>query len=163
MPITWHGGLEAFVTRLPEEFWDQGEHALPEAGRAVYELILGELRRDVERTPGFGVVEMLLAERVAFLYSHIRGREAAAPTDDGEGNQHGFAHDRAYKETLQLWRDMALSLRKAGAEERDDEEIRKHVLEAVTRTISSVLETFPEDEATALRERFAMAFEEVDF
>lgn len=146
---------------LPDDFWDLRDGAIEDEGlRALHADVVRELRADAAATPGFGALEALMLERVAFLYIYIRDREAAAASGP---MPHGFAHDRAYKETLQLWQGMAAGLQKQGAKSKDDAEVRQHVLDAVTRTISAVLDTFPPEEATALRERFALAFEDADF
>lgn len=122
---------------LPPEFWTQPEALIQDDSlKLVYAEISRRMREDlrVMKTPT--TLEYMLAERVTALYMHIRQKETTS----------SFAHDRAYKETMQLWVQMAAQLRVHDSKAADDPEIiRRQVLKDVARAITRVTSEMPED------------------
>jgi hypothetical protein len=70
----------------------------------------------------------------------------------------GFAHDRAYKETLQLYFQMAETFKKLGGETLDKEKMMDAAMEKVAETINSVIDALAPELAEKLKPAFADAF-----
>lgn len=122
---------------LPPEFWTQPEALINDpALKLVYAEISRRMRDDLRsmRTPT--TLEYMLAERTTALYMHIRQKETAS----------AFAHDRAYKETMQLWVQMATQLRAHDSKNSDDPDaMRRQILKDVARAITRVTSEMPEE------------------
>jgi len=106
---------------FPSEMWVLSEAVTDEPGfKLLHTQIIARLRDEI---PGIenDTLGLMLLERVVTLYVTIRSKEA----------KKSFAHDRAYKETLQLWAQMSGDLRKGrGAD--------AAVTSAVTNTVSDI-------------------------
>lgn len=142
------------ANHLPDDFWALPEDAVSEAKRQIYNTLVERMRDEFAEMPGYGVLEQMLIERVCYLYIHIKDKESSTIGTEG-----GFAHDRAYKETLQLWQSMAGDVRKAKTVVVDADQIRDVILQHVNETMQSVLDSFHPDVAAGLRVKFAEAFE----
>lgn len=118
----------------------------------VFPDILARMTAEVKER-GATVPELLLVERVAFLYTWIHDRERLGDK--------GFIQQRNYKEILKLWTDMLAQLQKTYARA-DVELLRDEILDGVVDTIEKVIAklTFltPEQRATVLDE-FVLAFD----
>lgn len=143
---------------LGDEMWTVVEGSITSpAMQRLYTTLVTQIHGELTRTPGAGVIEAMIAERVVFVYVYLRDREARV------GEEGGFAHDRQHKEHNQLWHTMAVSLSKMSTAAKSDEQIRKHVLQEVVKHILAAIETFPKDSRMAIVERIEMAFADVDF
>jgi hypothetical protein len=122
---------------LPPEFWTQPEALIQDpALKLVYAELSRRMREDLRLVKVPTTLEYMLAERTTALYMHIRQKETTS----------SFAHDRAYKETMQLWVQMASQLRQHEAKASDDPEaIRRQVLKDVAKAITQVTTEMPED------------------
>ncbi len=147
---------------FPAEFWAQPQVIVrDEPLKLMYAELVARLKEEAEAIPGFGVVETMMMERVALLYCHIRQKEALADRPGRtESTNSGFAHDRAYKETMALWFQMAGELRKVrGGLSADPEKVRAEVMGEVAERIRDVLQSMPDIEsALQLQTKFAEAF-----
>ena len=136
---------------LPPEFWTQPEGLIKdEALKLVYAEVARRIREDLRLVGEPSTLEYMLAERVTALYMHIRQKEV---TDS-------FAHDRAYKETMQLWVQMASQLQSAssgGKKGVDPEAIRMQVLKETAAAIKKVTREMPEDLGRSVRDQLMVA------
>lgn len=136
---------------LGTAFWALPEGAVPdESLQLIYASLYKGLLDEFSDVPGFGVLEQMSIERACFLYVHIRGKEMT----------NGFANDRAYKETLQLWTQMVVDLRKLKGAAVESDRIKDAILTTVDDTIQTVLNSMHPDVADGLRNKFADAFQE---
>lgn len=141
---------------LPANMWELPAEAIEnEQYRVLFTEISARLRSEMSEVPGFGVLQEMMVERIAFLYVWLRDREARGLDATLAG--------RNYKETMQLWVSMAASLHKDARTSVDREEIRAHIIKGVMVTLNGVMDTMHPDVADGLRERFAGAFENADF
>lgn len=137
---------------LPNEFW-----ALPDATidtdalQLIYAEITARLREESIKRGVTGTLEMMMAERIAFLYTWIRDREASG----------GFEQDRNYKELLQLWNQMAVSFQKTQIV--DYESMRDALIQHVAATIQGALEDVDPEVASAVSSKITEAFETAEF
>lgn len=128
---------------LPAEFWEQPEALIAQDSlKLVYAEVARRLREDLREWGTPSTLQLMLAERTAALYIHMRQKESSAE---------GFANDRAYKETIQLWVQMASQLGKTSKGDVDPEEIRRTVLKEVARAIKNVTKDMPADLGRTVR------------
>jgi hypothetical protein len=140
---------------LPSQFWDLNTALVTDENmRVIYQTLVSSLRDELSDLPGYGVIYEMRIERTCYLYVYIRSKEA---TDTG------FANDRAYKETMQLWDAMAdkLSSHKIGAP--DTEVIKGRILRGVSAAMNGALDKMHPDVAFNLRKTFADAFAAAEF
>lgn len=133
---------------LPAEFWSQHPEAL---GDEALQLIYAEVSQRLKNeNPDADTLELMLIERVAFLYVHIRNKE----------NKKLFAHDRAYKETLQLWGAMAADLRKRRERVSDVREITERILAQVQVAVDVAVDHLPAEQAKVFQSHLLEAFDQ---
>lgn len=133
--------------KLPVEFWTQPETLLTDpAIQLIYSEVTARLRAELDEVTGAGVLEQMQAERVSTLYCYIRQKE----------NKHQFfANDRAYKETMQLWFQVAGDLQKAKHRPVDPDEVRLQIVSHIAGVLDEVLvDVSP---AVAMKLRTALA------
>lgn len=119
------------IAPLPTSFWSQPTEALGnESLNLIYAEVCARLRSELIDSDLAGVMEMMLAERAAFLYCHIRNKEQNA----------GFANDRAYKETLQLWREIIKDLRTAKYQNEERTDLLALAIATLTDAVNHALE-----------------------
>lgn len=121
------------ATPLPEEFWTQPLQNVEPALQLVYTEVQTRLR---EENPEADTLELMMIERVAFLYVHIRHKET----------KRLFDNDRAYKETMQVWTQMAAELRKERVRQETVENAKEAILDAVHTALGASLNSLPEHE-----------------
>lgn len=139
------------VANLPKEFWSQPAEAIKDEGlRDLYTQVVEEMRAEIDGKPGFGMLEVMMVERVVYLYFRIRDKEAAGAE--------GFDHDRNYKEINQLWSSMAANLQKNWLLAQDPEKVRQHTLDQVTEIVAVALLDFPEDVSVRVQEALVKEF-----
>lgn len=136
---------------LPPEFWTQPEALIQDpALKLVYAEISRRVREDLRTMKAPSTLEYMLAERVTALYMHIRQKETTS----------SFAHDRAYKETMQLWVQMASQLQSTESKgQGDPEAIRRQVLKDVAKAITRVTTDMPEDLGRQVRNQLISALD----
>jgi hypothetical protein len=137
-----------------------------ESLRAVYREVVKRLRADAAARPSLGTIELVMVERVAFLYVWVRDREEQGIGREGSVENPtqapGFVHERTYRETLQMWFDMAAKLQSAFAraqpevEDVNPADAREAVEAEVAKVVSEVArEMLPEADAKAFTARIA--------
>lgn len=127
---------------LPEEFWVQNFDAMQvePALQLVYHETCNLLR---DENPNADTLELMMIERVAFLYVYLRHKETKS----------AFAHDRVHKETFQLWAGMAAELRKHRNRVEDQVFLRQQIIAAVKLAVHRSVEVLPEDQRMQFQAR----------
>jgi hypothetical protein len=125
---------EAPLPPLPPTFWAAPEGALGDdpTFSLIHAEVVSRLKAEILMDD---TLEMMLVERVAFLYCHIRYKESKKL----------FAHDRAYKETLQLWTGLAADLRKFRAAGAGVEAVRDQIFASMERATAAAVKTLPKE------------------
>jgi hypothetical protein len=123
---------------LPESFWVQDFQALgiEEPLQLIYTEVAKRLR---DENKGADTLELMLIERVALLYVLIRHKESKQTLLGG------FANDRSYKETFQLWATMAADLRKQRTHGESQDVLKEQILAGVQRAVMSAVKSMPKD------------------
>jgi pantoate kinase len=123
--------VPAQTTGLPDNFWSMNlsDTIVSTELQFLHAEIIARLKLEA---PDADVLEQMLMERVAFLYVFIRAKET----------KNLFAHDRSYKETMQLWAGMAADLRKQRQTADALEVIKAQVVAEVAGAVDSALQTF---------------------
>lgn len=141
--------------KLPLEFWTQPESLLTtEAIKLIYAEVTARLRNELGEVAGNGVIEAMQAERVATLYCHIRQKEANAHKGAA-----AFDNDRAYKETMQLWFQVAGDLQKFKHRRVDPDEVKLQIVTQIASVLDEVLVDAPPQLALKLRTALAEKLE----
>ena len=144
------------------------EEALKDpAFRELYREVLRRLQADIARR-NFGTVELLMTERVAFMYCWTRDREARGIGIDGINPDDptktpGFVQERNYRETNDmLWHWMS-DLQKAEAKVvPDPTSIRDQEREQMGSIIADACDELPEEIGEAARAKITEKFEEYE-
>lgn len=128
---------------LPENFWDLAEVPIDgiESLKEIHKVVIARL---LDEAPDADTLELMLMERVAFLYIYIRAKE----------NKQLFAHDRAYKETLQLWVGLAADLRKQRLRSVEEDKIRMEVIKEVAVALKEALKGIDPAKSAEVQDRF---------
>jgi hypothetical protein len=141
---------EQAAVDLGDNFWAQPEAALNEEFRFIYAQVLGVFRAEVAERGG-SAIDLLLVERMAFMYAYLRQRESEPRVN---------LTDRTRREMNKDWLDLATSMKKMwNLEDRDnaDEIILKKVEKAVTKAFKDM----PESQGRAAQEAMVNALAEV--
>lgn len=135
------------MDKLSDEFFAQPEKPLgDEAHQLIYAEVVARLR---EENPDADTLELMLIERTAFLYVHIRVKEQLG----------SFAHDRSYKETNALLVDLMRDLRKQKSSAQTAEQIRDSIIETVHEALAASVKKLPPEYAKSFQESLADEFE----
>jgi hypothetical protein len=136
----------AQTTGLPGNFWSMNlpSEMVNENLQLLHAEIVSQLKKEA---PDADTLEQMLMERVAFLYVFIRAKET----------KQMFAHDRAYKETMQLWVGMAADLRKQRQTADALEVIKSQVTAEVADAVNSALKSFDPEVRKQLKAGMAKA------
>lgn len=113
--------------RLPAEFWNLDAFNEREHLRDIHAMVVERLQNEA---PDADTLELMLMERVSFLYIFMRAREAA----DEEPN-----FDRTYKEMMALWVSMAADLRKQRLRAEETSSIRMMIVSEVSKALKEAL------------------------
>lgn len=133
--------------RLGNEFWTQPETALrAEAMQLIYGNLISVFREEI-RESGGGLVDLMIAERAAFMYAYNREREMAP----------GWS-DRSRREMNKDLIDLLLTIKKLWASDAKND-AGERALGKAQKAIMSVLNDLPEETAKTLQREFADAFE----
>jgi hypothetical protein len=143
------------------------ENALKDPNfQALYQEVLRRLRADIERRSNFGTVELLMTERVAFMYCWTRDRESRGIGIDGVNPEDpktapGFAQERNYRETNDmLWRWMT-DLQKAEAKVMPDPaSVKDQAYEEMGSLIADACDELPPEIGEPARAKITEKFEE---
>jgi len=113
--------------KLPAEFWNleafQKNPLLGEIHAAVVERLQYE-------SPEADTLELMMMERVCFLYIFMRAEEASGDA---------LTFDRSYKDMMSLWVSMAADLRKQRLRAEEMSSIRMAVVSEVARALKEAM------------------------
>lgn len=134
---------------LGTEFWSQPEDVLVDPTyNLIYSQVMSVLRTEHTQRGG-SVIDLLLIERMAFMYAYLRMREA---------NIEGAMTDRTRREMNKDWLDLATAMKKLwNTEDNSDAEVK--ILQKVDKAINSALTDFAEPEARKIKESLYESFE----
>lgn len=141
---------------MKDEFWIQPSQAISDtAVQMIYNYVQDQMREELKKRNA-NIVDEMLAERTCFLYAHIRQRESKTNAKGEEA----FANDRARKETLQLWAQMAENLQRRWTQQ-DQANIGQAIMERLAGAVDKALLDIDPTVASHFRELLTDALEEV--
>jgi len=115
--------------KIPEKFWNLDAFALKPELQTIHELVVERLQIE---SPDADTLELMMMERVCFLYIYMRAGEAI--DEDGK-----VKFDRAYKDMMSLWVSMAADLRKQRLRQEEMQSIRMTIVSEVSRALKEAL------------------------
>lgn len=147
---------------LLTELWEPSPGAIRSPHlQTMYPQVLEALQMEVAQVPAFGTLDAMIVERIAFTYISIRDRESHRIGEKDEAGRFvGFEHERNYKETQQMWMDMATKVQKQLKGAVNEDEVRTKVLESVQAAVGQVISELPPEVRGTAAKRLAEAFEE---
>jgi hypothetical protein len=113
--------------RLPAEFWNLDAFEERSHLRDIHGLVVDRLQAEA---PDADTLELMLMERVSFLYIFMRARES-------QNEELNF--DRTYKDMMALWVSMAADLRKQRLRAEETSSIRMMIVSEVTKALKEAL------------------------
>lgn len=116
--------------RLPDNFWNLDSFQSKDALKEIHAAVVQRLQME---SPDADTLELMMMERVCFLYIFMRAKEA--PTEDAEGP----SFDRTYKDMMSLWVSMAADLRKQRLRLEETQGIRASIVGEVSRALKEAL------------------------
>jgi predicted transcriptional regulator len=135
---------------LGDQFWAQPDTALTDEFRFIYAQVLAVFRVEVTERGG-SAIDLLLVERMAFMYAYLRQREAEPRAN---------LSDRTRREMNKDWLDLATSMKKMwNAEDKDS--TAEVVLKKVDKAIHNAVKDLPERQGREVREALAHSLEAV--
>jgi hypothetical protein len=116
--------------RLPENFWSldafNGKEHLKDLHAAVVDRLTLE-------APDADTLELMLMERVCFLYIFMRAKEIEDESSET------LQFDRTYKDMMTLWVSMATALRQQRLRAEEVASVRMAVVSEVSRALKEAL------------------------
>lgn len=113
--------------RLPAEFWNLSAFEDRNHLQEIHALVVDRLQREA---PDADTLELMLMERVSFLYIFMRASETKS--DD-------LTFDRTYKDMMALWVSMAADLRKQRLRAEETSGIRMMIVSEVSKALKEAL------------------------
>lgn len=135
---------------LGDQFWAQPETALTEEFSFIYAQVLAVFRDEVRERSG-AAIDLLLVERMAFMYAYLRQREAEPRAN---------LSDRTRREMNKDWLDLATSMKKMWVAE-DKDNTAEVVLKKVDKAIFNAVKDLPEAQGRNVQEALAHSLEAV--
>jgi hypothetical protein len=111
--------------KLPKEFWQTtvgGDNAVL---KDIHATVVERLQLE---SPDADTLELMMMERVCFLYIFMRAQEAQE-----------VEFDRTYKDMMSLWVSMAADLRKTRLRAEEEQSIRMSIVSEVARAIKEAM------------------------
>lgn len=113
--------------KIPKEFWNLDAFSDKESLQDIHTLVVERLQLE---SPDADTLELMMMERVCFLYIFMRANEL-----DGEE----LSFDRTYKDMMGLWVSMAADLRKQRLRAEETQSIRMSIVTEVARALKEAL------------------------
>lgn len=113
--------------RLPADFWNLDAFSDKDHLHEIHRLVVERLQYEA---PDADTLELMLMERVSFLYIFMRAKE----TSTEELN-----FDRTYKEMMSLWVSMAADLRKQRLRAEETSSIRMMIVSEVSKALKEAM------------------------
>lgn len=114
--------------KIPPEFWNLDAFSEHPNLKDIHALVVERLQFE---SPDADTLELMMMERVCFLYIFMRATEAV---DDDE-----LSFDRTYKDMMSLWVSMAADLRKQRLRAEETQSIRMTIVTEVARALKEAL------------------------
>lgn len=127
--------------RLPADFWNLEAFNERTNLRDIHALVVERLQNEA---PDADTLELMLMERVSFLYIFMRASELPA-----EGEEIKF--DRNYKDMMSLWVSMAADLRKQRLRAEETSSIRMMIVSEVSKALKEALKDVDPSIANAVQ------------
>lgn len=112
--------------KLPESFWKTSIGSDNETLTEIYATVVERLQME---SPDADTLELMMMERVCFLYIFMRAQEAAEEVN----------FDRTYQQMMSLWVSMAADLRKTRLRVEEEQSIRMSIVTEVARAIKEAM------------------------
>lgn len=124
------GTLHAISSgKIPDNFWNLSAFEHEPELKHTHTMVVERLQLE---SPDADTLELMMMERVCFLYIYLRAGEKVS--EDGKIN-----FDRAYKDMMSLWVSMAADLRKQRLRAEETQGIRMSIISEVSRAIKEAL------------------------
>lgn len=125
--MTSHEVVEAIVDgKLPKKFWDLPQFAGKDHLKDLHVMVVDRLQQEA---PDADTLELMMMERVCFLYIFMRAEETK---DD-------LTFDRTYGDMMRLWVNMASDLRKQRLRAEELQGLRMSIVTEVSRALKEAL------------------------
>lgn len=108
--------------QIPSEFWDLPTFDNAAILKDVHTIVVDRLQAE---SPDADTLELMMMERVCFLYIYLRALEANSEVKI----------DHAYRDALKLWVSMAADLRKTRLRAEETASIRMAIVSEVSRAL----------------------------
>lgn len=113
--------------KLPTEFWNLEAFKNNPGLKDIHAMVVERLQYE---SPDADTLELMMMERVCFLYIFMRSNET-------KGEELSF--DRTYKDMMGLWVSMAADLRKQRLRAEETQSIRMAIVTEVARALKEAL------------------------
>jgi hypothetical protein len=145
-----------------ESFWNTSAFANTPHGPMlsdIHQMVVDRLQAEA---PDADTLELMLMERVCFLYVFMRAIEVPKTAGDAQTEQvadgkggavSAFTFDKTYREMMSLWVSMASDLRKQRMRAEEEANIRLSVVTEVSRVIKDALKDVDPEIATQVQTR----------
>lgn len=156
---------EKTIHNLPPDMWTlPPETITSDHLKLLHAELADRLRHEAADTPGFGTVEAMMVERLVFTYISIRDREQhkIGEKDKETGANKGFEHERNYKETVQMWMQMAQGFQAAKNKAVDEKKVKEHILTKIASVISQAIQELPVSIREPVQQQMAEAFKSAE-
>lgn len=123
--------VDAETNPLPTEVFSVADKLVKEDPglKLIHAQIVARLR---DENPDADTLTLLSIERIASVYVLIRSKEATG----------GFAHDRAYKETMAFWHQMVVDMRRSKVKEEAIDEMLAEATGQMVKALANTLAKF---------------------
>ena len=139
--------VEAISTgKVPSEFWNLDSFESKPHMKGIHEAIVARLQIE---SPDADTLELMMMERVCFLYIYMRAAEVVG--EDGK-----VTFDRAYKDMMSLWVSMAADLRKQRLRAEETQSIRMTIVSEVSRALKEALKGVDPEVAKSVQSKLVM-------
>lgn len=127
--------------RLPARFWNLEAFDGREYLHDIHGMVVERLQAEA---PDADTLELMLMERVSFLYIFMRAKEASVED---------MTFDRTYKDMMSLWVSMAADLRKQRLRAEETSSIRMMIVGEVSKALKEALKDVDPIIANAVQTR----------
>lgn len=136
------GEVEAIAKgKIPQDFWNHRALEGREDLQEIHAMIVDRLQIEA---PDADMLELMMMERVCFLYIFMRSQEQVV-----DGQEMSF--DRTYKDMMSLWVSMAGDLRKQRLRAEETQGIRMSIVAEVSRALKQALKDVDPDIAKSVQ------------
>lgn len=128
--------------KIPKNFWNLEAFEGKSNLKDIHALVVERLQLE---SPDADTLELMMMERVCFLYIFMRANEVK----DGEE----ISFDRNYKDMMALWVSMAADLRKQRLRAEETQGIRMAIVTEVARALKEALKDVDPEISNAVQSK----------